>query len=542
MNSSRREALITLLGLPAFLATSQSACSRRRLPPGEIAGADHSLGHILREQRPTVGTQTESIPVLIVGAGLAGLSAAWRLSASSSTRFSVVELEKQAGGTSRSARNSVSSFPWGGHYVPAPMKSNRVLVRLLTEMGVVVGTDATGEPIIAEEVLVAEPEERLFYRGTWHEGLMPADALTEVDNAQMAMFRAEIDKWVAFRDDAGRRGFSLPVASCSDVPQLRALDSLSMAEWMNRCGLSSPRLRWYVDYACRDDYGCTIDTASAWAGLFYFASRIRKPGISAEPLLSWPEGNGRIVNHLHDRVAASMVTQTLAFDVIPEENGVRVLVMDGATRQTRAILAEHVVLAVPRFIAHKIVRPWREKAPLGAGEFETSPWLVANITLREHPASNGFGLAWDNVIYASRSLGYVVATHQRGRPFGPTVFTYYYALTDADPRLAREKLLSATRDEWVEVIVRDLEQAHPDLSGLIERIDIQRWGHAMVRPRVGFVWSEARRQAMYPAFGRVHFACTDLSGVALLEEAQYHGVRAAEDIIRVREGTVDSWL
>jgi len=32
-------------------------------------------------------------------------------------------------------------------------------------------------------------------------------------------------------------------------------------------------------------------------------------------------------------------------------------------------------------------------------------------------------------------------------------------------------------------------------------------------------------------FGRVHFANTDLSGVALMEEAWYHGLRAADEIV-----------
>ena len=50
----------------------------------------------------------------------------------------------------------------------------------------------------------------------------------------------------------------------------------------------------------------------------------------------------------------------------------------------------------------------------------------------------------------------------------------------------------------------------------------------MIRPRPGFVWSDARRRAAEP-HGAIHFANTDLSGVALFEEALHHGVRAAEE-------------
>jgi hypothetical protein len=56
-----------------------------------------------------------------------------------------------------------------------------------------------------------------------------------------------------------------------------SLDRVSMSEWMDARGLTSPRLRWWVDYACRDDYGMTLDHTSAWAGLFYFCSRAPAP-------------------------------------------------------------------------------------------------------------------------------------------------------------------------------------------------------------------------------------------------------------------------
>ncbi len=56
-----------------------------------------------------------------------------------------------------------------------------------------------------------------------------------------------------------------------------------------------------------------------------------------------------------------------------------------------------------------------------------------------------------------------------------------------------------------------------------------RWGHAMIRPKPGFVWGDARRAAAEP-FRGVHFAHSDLSGVALFEEAFHHGCRAAEEV------------
>ena len=58
----------------------------------------------------------------------------------------------------------------------------------------------------------------------------------------------------------------------------------------------------------------------------------------------------------------------------------------------------------------------------------------------------------------------------------------------------------------------------------------------MISPRPDLIWSGIREKARQP-WRNVHFAHTDLSGVALFEEAFYHGLRAAGEIMseRVRE-------
>ncbi len=80
----------------------------------------------------------------------------------------------------------------------------------------------------------------------------------------------------------------------------------------------------------------------------------------------------------------------------------------------------------------------------------------------------------------------------------------------------------------------DLQQAHPDLRPLVERFDVMRWGHAMIQPRVSFMFGGARQREQ-AAWGNIHFAHSDLSGVALFEEAFDRGTRAAEEIIAARE-------
>src|SRR5581483_2437461 len=192
--------------------------------------------------------------------------------------------------------------------------------------------------------------------------------------------------------------------------------------------------------------------------------------------------------------------------------------------------AGQVVFAAPHFLTRFVLRPYRTAAPRHVAAFEYGAWMVANLFLKDRPSARGFPLAWDNVLYESPSLGYVVATHQRGLDHGPTVFTYYYPLCDANVKEARTRLLGLDWQACADIALTDLERAHPDLRPLVERLDVMRWGHAMIRPRPGFIWGAARAAAAKPYRG-IHFANTDLGGVALFEEAFHHGVRAADEIL-----------
>lgn len=514
---NRRELLASFLGAAIACRTRNEPLA---LPPGELVGASDKVGHRLREAIAATPSRWETHDVVIVGSGIAGLAAAWRLARAGVRDVVVLELEPAAGGTSRSGTSPVSAHPWGAHYVPEPSPENANLRLLLQEMGVMEGE------VPAEQFLCRDPEERIFVSGRWYEGLYLYAGASNDDLRQLRAFEAEVAKWVTWRDGKGRRAFVIPTRYGSDDAEVTVLDRISMRDWLDARGFTSGRLRWLIDYGCRDDYGLRLEQTSAWAGLFYVASRVEKPGQESRALITFPEGNGRFVAHLAS--SADVRTGWLVANIVPHDAGADVVAISGS--EAMGIHAKRVIFAAPRFIAPHVIAPWREAPPPEVRAFTYGSWMVANLTLRDRPRSEGFPLAWDNVLYDSPSLGYVAATHQRGIDHGPTVFTYYYPLCDADQRVARERLLSAGRDEWAEVALSDLERAHPDIRRLTQRIDIMRWGHAMVRPVPGFLWSEARRRAQEP-YRTIHFANTDLSGLALMEEALEHGVRAAEEVL-----------
>jgi protoporphyrinogen oxidase len=522
-----------LLSSAALSALPAAACGRLAAGvPGELKGASLALGHELKSatwERAAAG-EPESVGVVIVGGGPSGLSAAWRLERLGFGDFVVLELEQRAGGTATYGTDGVVPHPWGAHYVPVPTPANQGLVTLLEEMDML-ERDAQGEVRGKERWLIREPEERVFAAGQWHEGLFPTALSSPADLAELKRFEAETARLVALKDARGRRAFALPLMTASDDAEFTALDRLSAAAWLTRNGFRSPLVRWYVEYACRDDYGASLERTSAWAMLFYFCARVPAPGAESAPFLSWPEGNGRLVRHLAGVVGARLRSGALVTDVLPRDDGVELAVLDARTRKLTRLRARAVIMATPSFIAARVLRPWREARPAFLDEFRFAPWWVANVHLKERPRSKGFAFAWDNVLYDSPSVGYVVATHQALRDRGPTVWTYYRPLWEEEPKTARAKLMSLSQADAAAEVLDDLARAHRDLRAAVERIDVWRWGHAMITPHPGFLFGAARKQAEQP-LGRVHFAHSELSGIPLFEEAQARGVMAAEQVLR----------
>jgi glycine/D-amino acid oxidase-like deaminating enzyme len=493
---SRRQFIgVTLLGL--------TRKSGRRIE-GDLVHESWKDGHRLRDGGPfSPPREQRRAAIVIVGGGIAGLSAAWRLHKRGIRDFVVLEMEAEAGGNARSGHNDVSAYPWAAHYVPVPGPESTLVRELFTELGVL-GADGTWR----EEDLCQAPQERLFIHGRWQEGLEPRTGPGPRDRDQ---FRRFDDRMQALR---ATRAFTIPMAL--GAPANSPLDTLSMAAWLDREGFDSPWLRWSVDYACRDDYGAAAGDVSAWAGVHYFASRVPDdPGP-----LTWPQGNGWITARLLERVGAFVHTGHMVHRI--DRQGRRWRVLSTDVEWT----ADAVIFAAPSFLASRVI----DGGP-PTPDFVYSPWLTANLTLDRWPKEKGIPPAWDNVIFDSPGLGYVVDTHQSLRTFIPrTVWTYYRSFAGQPPGEARRWLLSSTWETFRDAVLDDLSRAHPDLREVVTRVDVCRMGHAMIRPTPGFLASSARHQLRAARDG-LFYAHSDLSGLSLFEEAQFRGVTAADGAI-----------
>ncbi|HML18579.1 MAG TPA: FAD-dependent oxidoreductase [Bryobacteraceae bacterium] len=490
MPTRRRFLSAALIGL--------AAKAERRVSGGFVNDA-FPAGHRIRDRAAfPAAPRTETFPIVIVGGGMAGLSAAWRLQKRGFRDFVLVEMEAQPGGNSRWGENEITAYPWAAHYVPVPDARATLVRELFEELAVL------KDGIWDERHLCFAPQERLYLHGRWQEGIEPEIASTDRDREDYRRFH---DLMAEFRASGQ---FTIPMERGARPSEL---DHLSMQQWMAANKFTSPYLNWYVNYACRDDYGALARDTSAWAGIQYFASRDPEE----KGPLTWPEGNGWIARQLIDRLKPWIRAGSAVYSIVRDGRRLRV-----RTEKTDYI-AERVIFAAPTFLAPYII----EGAPRAEG-FVYSPWLTANLTVERVPED----VAWDNVIYESPALGYVDATHMSLRTFIPrSVWTFYWSLAQYAPADARALLLDQDWSYWREAIFLDLSRAHPDIRGRVSRVDVMRIGHAMARPVPGFLESESRRR-FGSAKGPIYYANSDLSGFSIFEEAQYRGVTAADRALR----------
>src|SRR6185369_8316440 len=88
---------------------------------GSFVNDSFPAGHRLRDHASfSAPRRSEKVSVVIVGGGIGGLSAAWRLQKRGFNDFVLLEMNPQAGGNARSGENEITGYPWAAHYVPVP--------------------------------------------------------------------------------------------------------------------------------------------------------------------------------------------------------------------------------------------------------------------------------------------------------------------------------------------------------------------------------------------------------------------------------------
>src|SRR5271156_6485774 len=204
-----------LAGPPALIGLTRKT---DRPITGSFVNDAFPTGHRLRDhaafQKPA---RQQRVPIVIIGGGIAGLSAAWKLDKIGIHDFVLLEMEPEAGGNSRWGENEISKYPWAAHYVPVPAKGESLARELFEELGIF--RDGKWD----DRVLCFDPQERLFRYGRWQEGIEPEAGAAPNDRDQYRRFAEKISQFRATGE------FTIPMERGAKPSPL---DRISMADWL----------------------------------------------------------------------------------------------------------------------------------------------------------------------------------------------------------------------------------------------------------------------------------------------------------------------
>ncbi len=414
-----------------------------------------SIGHILRGERPDWPLEEQrEIPCVVVGAGIAGLSAAAGLI---DRGVWVLETEDIPGGTAL-ARNSLGEWlPQGAHYdLEYPAGFGQQAMALLEKAGIV-SFDAISQKwsfTDSRYLISAETETLCLENGRYRTGVLPESRESEV-------FLSAIRKRLYGK-------IALPTQKSS---LFETLHRLTFRQYMQAEGLNpSESLLRAIDYQMRDDYGAGSDEVSAWAGAVYYTARHEGCRLFAPP-----EGNFYFIKKLLSLVGPqNLHCRMLVMKVEPVDRGFKLLCADTQNQRLIPIRCRFLVYAAPKFTLKYVM-------PALANSFQNryAPWITINFVFKGWQGE----AYWQNEILGlvPDLIGFVDSWASASPKSGKRVLTAYYCLPPEKRKLLLDQqwLLGELPQQTLRAIELFLDMK---LEDRLLETHIRPMGHAMAIP------------------------------------------------------------
>jgi monoamine oxidase len=462
--------------------------------------------------RPAHGSANPPMKVAVVGGGLAGLAAAWRL-AQAGVNVSVFEAAPRVGGrcwTERRAFDGGQIAERGGELIDT---AHDEIIDLALALG-----------LVLDDLHAATP------RGTgpvwWIDGRRYDEAAAARDFERV---------WPALAGDARLLGDDVPTFA-RHTPAQRALDRTDAAQWLDSRvpgGRASPLGRLLAN-AYTEELGADLAEISAVTvvDLLRDSPRDRlSPYEESDQRYRVRGGNDLIVQRMAEALAGCIETGTRLVAIARRGDG-RYRLAFARDQATHEAVFDHVVLAVPftllrdADLAQAGFRPRKLQAirELGMGrntklqlQFDERAWI----------ARGGSG---ETRIEGSYQVSWEVS---RGQAGAPGILNFYSGGT------AAARAGDGSPEERARDALADLDRIHPGVSA--------RWNGRVIRNAWDrHPWSRGSysllKPGQYTAFhgiehvpeGRVHFAGEQSSAVwyGYLNGAVESGLAAATAILR----------
>ncbi len=442
--------------------------------------------------------------MVVVGAGIAGLAAAWQLR---DRDVLVLEASDRVGGRIKSEPRGRYWLNFGAHvFGGARSATGRLLeqtgVEAVTVPGVLTGVALDGRVVSSGRV------ETYPFR-------LPLSMADRLALIRLGLrLRLEVGRY-------GRIARPRP-----DEPwtarQSRMLAYLGDHSFADFLGHLPKNVDAIVRPTIERSSGEPEDVAAGYGVGYFHLVWNRGEGLSRNLI----GGPSTFTAKLADELGHRVITRSRVEEVKAEGDGVHIrYVREGVQSEAHSRFA---IVATPAYVTRSIVRGLPEATDRALAEIVYGPYVVAAfLTLEVSP------MPYDNVYamaVAKKSfnmlfnMANVLRARDASREPGGSLMVYSGA------RLGR-KLLDLDDEQIISVYLDDLNDIYPELRNVVGEVVIQRWERGLPYPRPG---RYRLQSALELPLGDVYLA-GDYLGTWYTETAVQTGLAAA-DAIRTRLG------
>ncbi len=466
--------------------------------------SDAKVGHLLRESVHYPLHQRIQKEILILGGGVAGLTAAHQLR---NKDLVLCELSEQLGGTAGRQSFQNHLFSQGAHYdLEYPTYFGEELLGFLQELRIIHLPPHAHYWQFQDQQYLIDPEQegRTWAKGSYQEDVLPNQQET-------------LDFLDFTRTFLGK--MSLPTRSID--PQYYFLNRKPFLDYLESQLTLSPALIQSIDYQMKDDYGGDSRTVSALAGIYYYASRPYLHGESK--VFSPPEGNHYFVQKLADSLFPETIYRGhLVKSIKALKKGFEIEVINVAEKYINQYQVQKVIYAGQKHTV-KYLFPQDQKL-FEANQY--APWMVLNFVIKDDFLEEGF---WQNDILSHdpRFLGFVDSDAQYAQDRTYRVLTAYYCFAPEErpSLLTIEENASEVVHQTLQTISQYLQVEHKQMQEAVQKVFIKVMGHAMPIPRPDYLLQDKN---LHRSHADLVYAGVDNARLPLMLEAMDSGLSAVK--------------
>jgi phytoene dehydrogenase-like protein len=497
--------------------------------------------------------------VIVVGAGLAGLSAAFYLLQRVEARILLLEAGSYAGGNA--ARDDGRPLPvaasTAGAFCTVPYTD--FLRQIYSEIGIDWERHIVRAPSDCYYFDENTPGVRPGYRGWQPDFLSSLDTLKTPPYGQRVM--DDLAKCVRTFADWTKKPDGPNDPPDISNPRYDYLSEMTLAQYLTNVLHCDPIVvDFYTDYT-RDCMGGTAHSVNAHSVISFLSSEY------AQDAFAYPGGTSEIAARLvrwltrsdagrgRDRgteLRLNAVALRIDSDVAASNPRVSATYFKDE-RFHRATAKAAIVATHSSSARHLIGHLLDSERKAAWDEFNTVPALVANVAVRTMAPFVQLGLGYANHFWGSPHwANFEIAdwtSGNRHKPDRASVLTFYGSITAPAQEFPAErmKLLQTPFAAYEESLRDDLSRVMRgtgfDFDRDVSAIFIYRWGHSMILPTTKSVFgnvrgpdgrldrSKAPRRVACRPLGPISFAGQHTEGTPSVESAIGSGHRAAGEVL-----------